>query len=143
MTYLPEYTGSFKKDYKLLKKRGYDLVILQKVVEELLKRGTLPAKFNPHPLRGNYNGFFQKTTHSIGHIKGRTTQQFCPSGNEKKLQLCLPTSFEEGWEGALMCHTICGVAVCVRLPVYRPAGAYLIHLQISKLPHQHINQLAH
>lgn len=59
MTYLPEYTGSFKKDYKLLKKRGYDLVILQKVVEELLKRGTLPAKFIPHPLRGNYNGFFE------------------------------------------------------------------------------------
>lgn len=59
MTYLPEYTGSFKKDFKLLKKRGYDLVILQKVVEELLKRGTLPAKFIPHPLRGNYNGFFE------------------------------------------------------------------------------------
>ena len=59
MTYLPEYTGSFKKDYKLLKKRGYDLVILQKVVEELLKRGTLPAKFIQHPLRGNYNGFFE------------------------------------------------------------------------------------
>lgn len=50
-------TGTYKKDLKLLAKRGYDLNLLANVVSDLRIPKQLPPHNHPHPLTGNYSGF--------------------------------------------------------------------------------------
>ena len=54
-----EYTGLFKRKVKLLKKRGYDLSLLEFVIAELKETGTLQEKYQPYKLTGNYAGFWE------------------------------------------------------------------------------------
>jgi len=56
MKYKIERTSRFKKDYKLIQKRGYDIKLLKTVVEILATGEILPAKYKDHPLRGSYKG---------------------------------------------------------------------------------------
>lgn len=49
-------TGRFKKDLKLIKKRGYDLSLLGAVVDALASGETLSDKYRDHPLTGNFSG---------------------------------------------------------------------------------------
>lgn len=48
------YSNQFKKDYKLMQKRGYDIKKLKYVVQLLLEEENLPAKYREHYLTGNY-----------------------------------------------------------------------------------------
>ena len=50
-------TTQFRKDYKLAKKRGYNLDLLGKVLNILLNEEPLEAKYRDHALTGNYIGF--------------------------------------------------------------------------------------
>ncbi len=50
-------TSKFKKDLKLIKKRGYDISKLDKVINMLLEQKSLPETYLDHALSGNYNGF--------------------------------------------------------------------------------------
>ncbi len=50
-------TTKFKKDYKLAKKRGLNMKILEHVVDELLQGHQLEQKYLDHPLHGDYEGF--------------------------------------------------------------------------------------
>ena len=54
--YSIQYTNRFKKDYKLCKKRGVDIVLLKEVISILETTGTLPPKYKPHPLKGKFQG---------------------------------------------------------------------------------------
>ena len=54
--YRIERTSRFKKDYKLIQKRGYDIRLLQEVVAILAKGEPLPEKYLDHPLKSNYKG---------------------------------------------------------------------------------------
>ncbi|MCL2152613.1 MAG: type II toxin-antitoxin system YafQ family toxin [Oscillospiraceae bacterium] len=54
MKYKIERTTRFKKDYKLIQKRGYDIKLLETVVGILSKGEMLPAKSKDHPLKGLY-----------------------------------------------------------------------------------------
>ncbi len=56
MAYSIEYTGSFKRDFKRLKKRGLPLEALREAIELLVESGSLPPEFNPHKLSGRYTG---------------------------------------------------------------------------------------
>ncbi|MBQ7242313.1 MAG: type II toxin-antitoxin system YafQ family toxin [Firmicutes bacterium] len=49
-------TGRFKKDLKIIKKRGYDLNLLGIVVDMLASGQKLPDKYKEHNLLGNYFG---------------------------------------------------------------------------------------
>lgn len=49
-----KYTNLFKKDYKLMKKRGLDLKLLKEVVDMLANGQTLPDKYRDHYLLGEY-----------------------------------------------------------------------------------------
>ena len=49
------YTASFKKDYKRLQKRGYDMAKLRQVLEHLVSDETR-EQYQDHPLRGSYAG---------------------------------------------------------------------------------------
>lgn len=49
-------TGKFKKDLKVAIKRGYDIGLLEIVVDTLAAGEELPAKYKDHGLIGNYKG---------------------------------------------------------------------------------------
>lgn len=48
------FTGQFKKDYKLCKKRGYNMELLRAVIDILAVPEELPKKNKDHNLTGNY-----------------------------------------------------------------------------------------
>ena len=50
-------TSQFKKDYKLAKKRGYDISLLEEVLVSLRKREKLEERLRDHALVGRYLGF--------------------------------------------------------------------------------------
>ena len=56
MKYTIEMSTKFKKDYKLAKKRGYDMALLKEVIDLLADGKTLPEKYCDHSLSGNYSG---------------------------------------------------------------------------------------
>ena len=51
---LASYTGQFKRDVKLVQKRGKDMGKLKTIIELLLNNQTLPRELNDHPLKGNW-----------------------------------------------------------------------------------------
>ncbi|MCD7736177.1 MAG: type II toxin-antitoxin system YafQ family toxin [Lachnospiraceae bacterium] len=51
-----KYQTTFKKDYKCIKKRGYDVRLLEKVIELLAMGRILPEQYRDHSLIGNYLG---------------------------------------------------------------------------------------
>jgi len=51
-------TGQFKKDYKLAKKRGLDIPLLEAVIDTLLEEKPLDEKHHDHALTGNYSRHF-------------------------------------------------------------------------------------
>ena len=51
------YDVSFKKDFKRIVKRGYNIKLLEQVIEMLANGQTLPQKMKDHSLTGNYSDF--------------------------------------------------------------------------------------
>ena len=49
-----KFSNLFKKDYKLMKKRGLNVKLLHEVVEMLANNKTLPDKYKDHYLTGKY-----------------------------------------------------------------------------------------
>ena len=52
-----KFLNSFKKDYKRIVKRGYNIALLENVIRMLADGETLPAKYRDHALTGNYSGY--------------------------------------------------------------------------------------
>lgn len=50
-------SNQFRKDLKLASKRGYDLDLLNEVVDKIAAGTALPEKNRDHELTGNYIGF--------------------------------------------------------------------------------------
>ncbi len=50
------YSAKFKKDYKMVIKRGYNPKLLQDVLEILCNGTPLPPKYKDHSLAGNFKG---------------------------------------------------------------------------------------
>lgn len=50
-------TNSFRRDYKKIVKRGYDISLLETVVDTLLRGEALPPKNKDHSLSGNWKGY--------------------------------------------------------------------------------------
>ncbi|MDE1480100.1 type II toxin-antitoxin system YafQ family toxin [Xenorhabdus bovienii] len=48
------YSGKFKKDLKLAKKRGKDIKKLTDAMQLLIDKKSLPAILNDHPLQGDW-----------------------------------------------------------------------------------------
>ena len=47
----------FRRDYKRIKSRGYDLDLLEQVVNTLAEEKPLPPENKDHSLSGNWSGF--------------------------------------------------------------------------------------
>lgn len=52
-----KFTTAYKKSYKLMKKRGLNLSLLDSVVYMLANGDTLPEKYHDHALKGKFKGF--------------------------------------------------------------------------------------
>ncbi len=50
------YSTKFKKDYKNIIKRGYNIKLLENVLEILCNEQPLPPKYKDHSLSGDYQG---------------------------------------------------------------------------------------
>jgi mRNA interferase YafQ len=55
--YEVKQTNQFKRDYKLAKKRGQDVGLLQDIVLMLANGEALPEKHRDHALTGDWTGF--------------------------------------------------------------------------------------
>ena len=56
MKYRLKFTSRYKKSYKLAKKRGLDISLLDSVLQDLLDGKELDAKYNDHELKGKFKG---------------------------------------------------------------------------------------
>ena len=54
--YIVKTTTQFKKDFKLVKKRGLKMELLREVITVLAMGETLPEKNKDHALTGNWLG---------------------------------------------------------------------------------------
>lgn len=52
-----KFTTAYKKSYKLMKKRGENLSLLEEVVDALRQGKVLDERFCDHGLKGNLKGF--------------------------------------------------------------------------------------
>lgn len=50
--YRIEYTGGFKRNYKLVVKRGYNESLIQLVIALIVTGKPLPARYKAHKLSG-------------------------------------------------------------------------------------------
>ncbi len=50
------YSAKFKKDFKAIIKRGYDISLFQDVLTLLREDIVLPEKYKDHALKGDYQG---------------------------------------------------------------------------------------
>lgn len=48
------YESKFKKDFKAVVKRGYDISLLEETIDLLRNQTPLPEKYKDHFLQGNY-----------------------------------------------------------------------------------------
>ena len=55
--YQVKFTTTFKKSYKLMKKRGLDISLLDDVIDKLRQGIPLEEKYKDHGLSGNFDGF--------------------------------------------------------------------------------------
>ena len=51
-----KFTTKFKKDYKIIKKRGYNIRLFAETVGILASEQQLPQKYKDHALSGEYEG---------------------------------------------------------------------------------------
>lgn len=49
-------TSAFRKEYKLMKKRGYDMTLLKELIIKLSQEQPLEPKYKDHALSGNFVG---------------------------------------------------------------------------------------
>lgn len=57
------HTNRFKKDVKLLQRRGYDMSFLKKIILLIEEGKELPDSYKSHKLSGGYAGYWE------AHIK--------------------------------------------------------------------------
>jgi len=50
------YSSKFKKDFKAIVKRGYDISLFEEVLALLRQEKALPQKYLDHALKGDYIG---------------------------------------------------------------------------------------
>ena len=58
--YFIDYTNEFRKQAKLMQKRGRNMELLNTAIKILIETGTLPVdKYKTHKLKGNYTHLWE------------------------------------------------------------------------------------
>jgi len=55
--YSPDYSTRFRRNRRLLIKRGYDMFKLETTIDLLLRGDIMPLEYRDHPLKGNFAGY--------------------------------------------------------------------------------------
>ena len=55
--YTPDYSTEFRRNRRVLMKRGYDMLKLESTIDLLLTGENMPLEYKDHPLKGNYIGY--------------------------------------------------------------------------------------
>lgn len=50
------YSARFKKDFKVILKRGYNISLFEEVLSILRREEPLPEKYKDHALKGDFSG---------------------------------------------------------------------------------------
>ena len=74
--YIVKYTTQFKKDYKLAKRRGLNLQLLQEIVKKLASGETLDDSYKDHALTGKWIGYRECHIQRIGCSFITSTKMF-------------------------------------------------------------------
>lgn len=53
----PKLSSRFKKNYKLMEKRNYDMALIDEIIMILLNEKPLPVSNRDHALHGNWAGY--------------------------------------------------------------------------------------
>lgn len=56
MSYTVERTNKFKRSLKKCQKRGLNMELLKDIIRQLSETGTVPPKYRPHKLSGQFAG---------------------------------------------------------------------------------------
>ena len=65
--YSLSFTNKFKKDFSICKSRNYKINKFEDLIKHLTESGTVPLKYLPHMLSGNYNGCWECHINTIGY----------------------------------------------------------------------------
>ena len=57
--YKLKLSSAYRKSYRRMSKRGYDMSLLHSVIELLLQGNDLPEQYKDHMLQGNFAGFHE------------------------------------------------------------------------------------
>jgi mRNA interferase YafQ len=57
--YFINFTNRYRKSVRRCEKRGYDVLLLEAAIRILSETGTLPPKYKPHQLHGNYSSVWE------------------------------------------------------------------------------------
>jgi len=68
-----DFSNRFKKDYKTAMKRGFDISLLDSVIEDLINEEPLSEKYRDHTLTGSYEGCreWPRQAGLAAHLSGR------------------------------------------------------------------------
>ena len=66
--YIVKYTTQFKKDYKLAKRRGLNIKLLQEIVNKLASGETLDDSYKDHALTGKWVAIENVIYSQIGYL---------------------------------------------------------------------------
>ena len=53
------FTNRFKKDVKILRRRGHNMNLLKEAIRELEEKGQLSNNYLPHKLSGGFTGYWE------------------------------------------------------------------------------------
>jgi mRNA interferase YafQ len=65
--YIPSYTAGFRRDRRLLIKRGYAMPKLENTIDLLLGGQPMPPKYRDHPLKGDWQGYRECHVEGLGN----------------------------------------------------------------------------
>ena len=75
------FTTKFKKDFKVVTNRRYNLLLLEEVIDHLVDTGTVPPKYKPHKLTGTFSDTWEC------HIKSDWLLLWIVDGQNKEIWL--------------------------------------------------------
>jgi mRNA interferase YafQ len=99
------YSSRFKKDYAVVKKRGYNIALLEKALEILCAEQPMPQKYRDHALTGNF----------VGHRECHITPDWLLIYTCERLKI--PTAFAVGQRKQVLPARVYGKFKCS--PVYK------------------------
>jgi len=83
----------FQKDYKLCKKRGLKMELINNLILELEKSGKVPDKHKPHLLKVNYKGLWECHIQPDWLLVGKKDEELNLLGYQDRAQITIEIDY--------------------------------------------------